>query len=109
MMGAGNYDRRITIRRSAKVNVGGAPTITWSDLAVSIPASAIPISDGERARAGQIQAGNSMRFRFWWAPELSDVNGKDLIVFDGVTFDISHVKEIGRRKEIEVTAASRAD
>lgn len=108
-MGSGNYDRRITIRRATKTNVGGAPNVVWADHAVDVPASAIPISDGERARAGQIEAQNSMRFRFWWAPELSDVNGKDLIVFDGVTFDISHVKEIGRRKEIEITASSRAD
>lgn len=108
-MGAGSYDRRITIRRATKTNVGGAPNTVWADLAVDVPASAIPISDGERARAGQTQAGNSMRFRFWWAPELADVNAKDLVTYDGVTFDISHVKEIGRRKEIEITAAARAD
>lgn len=108
-MGAGNYDRRITIRRFTKTNVGGAVQSVWSNLVVDIAASAIPISDGERARAGQTEAQNSIRFRFWWAPELADVNAKDQIVFDGITFDISHVKEIGRRKEIELTAASRAD
>lgn len=108
-MGSGDYDRRITIRRAAKSNVGGAPVTTWSDLAVDVPASATPISDGERARAGQTMAQNSMRFRFWWAPELADVNGKDQVVYDGETFDIGHVKEIGRRKEIEITAAARAD
>ena len=108
-MGAGKYDRIITIRRAAKTNVGGASQIVWSDYKANIPASAIPISDGERARAGQVEAQNSMRFRFWWAPELADVNAKDQVVFDGVTFDINFVKEIGRRKEIELTAASRAD
>lgn len=108
-MGAGDYDRRITIRRATKTNVGGAPQNVWSDLAVDLPASAIPLSDGERARAGQMLAQNSIRFRFWWAPELASVNAKDEIVFDGVTFDINFVKEIRRRKEIEVTAASRAD
>lgn len=108
-MGAGKYDRIITIRRSAKTNSGGAPVIVWSDYLTNIPASAIPISDGERARAGQTEAQNSMRFRFWWSPEGAALNGKDLVIFDGVTFDISHVKEIGRRKEIELTAASRAD
>lgn len=108
-MGAGKYDRLITIRRFAKTNSGGAPVSVWSDLAANIPASAIPISDGERARAGQTEAQNSIRFRFWWAPELASVNPKDQVVFDGVTFDINNVKEIGRRKEIELTAASRAD
>lgn len=108
-MGAGKYDRIITVRRATKTNSGGAPVITWSTLLANVPASAIPISDGERARAGQTEAQNSMRFRFWWAPELADINAKDQVIYDGVTFDINHVKEIGRRKEIELTAASRAD
>lgn len=108
-MGAGKYDRIITIRRATKTNVGGAPNMVWSDYKANVPASAIPISDGERARAGQEFAQNSIRFRFWWAPELADVNGKDQVVYDGITYDISNVKEIGRRKEIELTAASRAD
>lgn len=108
-MGAGKYDRVITIRRSSKTNSGGSPVITWANYLTDIPASAIPLSDGERARAGQIEAQNSMRFRFWWSPEGATVNGKDEIIYDGVTFDINHVKEIGRRKEIELTAASRAD
>ena len=108
-MGAGKYDRLISIRRATKTNVGGAPNTSWAFVGEDIPASATPISDGERSRAGQTLAQNSIRFRFWWAPELADVNGKDEVIYDGVYFDISHVKEIGRRKEIEITAAARAD
>lgn len=109
IMGAGDYDRRITIRRATKTNVGGAPQTVWASYLTNVPASATPISDGERSRAGQAEAQNSMRFRFWWSPEGATINAKDLVEFDGVIFDIGHVKEIGRRKEIEITAASRAD
>lgn len=108
-MGSGDYDRRITIRRAAKTNVGGAPQIVWSNYLTDVPASKTPISDGERSRGGQTEAQNTDRFRFWWSPEAATITGKDELICDGVTYDIGHVKEIGRRKEIELTAASRAD
>ena len=108
-MDAGNYDRRITIRRYTKTNSGGQQQQTWSNYLTDIPASKTPLSDGERSRAGQTEAQNSDRFRFWWSPEGATINAKDELICDGVTYDINHVKEIGRRKEIELTASSRAD
>ena len=108
-MRAGAMDRRITLERfTATRDEYNEPVQTWATLATRW-ASYEPLSDGERFRASETAANASARFVIRWSTDVADLNPKDRLVFEGTTFDIVHVKEVGRRKGLEITAAARAD
>ena len=81
---------------------------TWADLA-TVWAEMMPLSDGERVKAAEVSAEITTRFRILWSSTVSTVNPKDRLTFDGKTWDIWGVKEIGFRDGIEITAAARSD
>jgi len=106
---AGELDRRIEIRTAAvSTNELNEPVETWIP-AVTVKAKVMPISDGERFRAGEVSAQITTRFLIRWSITTSEITPKDRIVYGGKTFDIFHLKEIGRREGIEISAAARAD
>lgn len=109
-MQAGNLDRRITIERlSVGRDALNNQTESWSPLVSGWPASKMEIRDSERVAAAERGAEVTTRFQIRHSSEVEDVDAKDRIVFDGRTYDIVAVKEIGRREGIEITAAARAD
>ena len=109
-MKAGNMDRRISIQRGSVVDDGFSSSIEeWNDIAANLPAEVNPISDGERWRAGEVGAHVTDRFVVRWQPALADLNPKDRVLYDGRIYDISGVKETGRRQGFEITASARSD
>jgi len=109
-MGAGKYDRLINLMRSTKTEDGvGQPIETFSSLKEKVPAKHNPISDGERLHGGGVFSSVSDRFRIRWSNIVSDLNPKDRVQYNGKDYDIVGVKEIGRRKELEITASARVD
>lgn len=108
-MDAGRLDRRIVIQRATTAaDSFNEPVQTWATLA-TVWAMAKPVSDGERQRAGETLADKQYRFTVRWSYDVSDVDPRDRVVFDGRTFDIIGAKEIGRREFIEITATARAE
>jgi SPP1 family predicted phage head-tail adaptor len=108
-MKSGRLDRFVTFQRATLADDGFSQTLdNWADIA-RVPAEVTPISDGERWRAGEVGASATHRFRVRWQQSLADLNPKDRVVYDDRAFDISGVKEIGRREGLEVTAMSRSD
>lgn len=108
-MRATGRDWLITIQRmTLTYDAHNRPIETWADVA-QVWAEKRDVSDGERFRAAQTEAQITTRFRLLWSPQIADVNPKDRIALDGALYDISGVKEIGRREGIEITAAARAD
>jgi SPP1 family predicted phage head-tail adaptor len=109
MLDAGKLDRRITILRVvSEVSDGvGGKIQTWGDL-TTVWAEVRPISDGERWRAQELQvaAVATDRFRIRWGVGVTVL---DRIRFDGREFEISGVKELGRRVGQEITATARAE
>lgn len=106
-MEAGKLDRRISIERATETTdaVGGVVQ-SWLPVWSGISASATPISDGERWRAGEVAAHVDMRFQIRWG---FGAEVTDRIVYDGRIYEIEGVKEIGRREGQEITAAARAE
>lgn len=106
---AGKLDRRITILRSVNGQSGrmGEVAKVWQELA-TVWASAKPISDSERWRSaqGQEAATATDRFRIRWGLAVTPL---DRLVYNGDEFEISGVKEIGRRVGQEITAIARTD
>ncbi|MGR3452882.1 phage head closure protein [Pseudooceanicola sp.] len=107
---AGKLDRRITLERGTVSDDGFNDAIgePWSVLA-EVWAQSMPLSDGERWRAGSIGATATHRFRIRYSSQVADLNPKDRLVFEGRVYDISGVKELGRRTGLEVTASARVD
>jgi SPP1 family predicted phage head-tail adaptor len=108
-MDAGRLDSRIVLkRRQAGANGFGEPLDEWTTLA-TVWAHVAPVSDGERWRAGETLAAKLCRFTIRWSSTVSALDPRDQIEYDGRTWDIQGVKEIGRREMIEITAAARAE
>ena len=111
-MQAGKFDRRITIERfaagSPAVDAFGGESGAWGALA-TVWAQRTPVSDGEKWRAQEVAAAITERFLIRWSSTVSGVSAKDRISYNSRLYDISGVKEVGRRQYIEITAAARDD
>lgn len=108
-MRAGELDRRIDIQQAViSKNALNESVPSWLSLG-KVWAKKTDVSDGERMRSAETAAQITTRFLIRWSIAMSEVTPKDRVVFDGKTYDIFFVKEIGRREGIEISAAARAD
>lgn len=107
---AGKLDHRIVIIRSTtSPNDYNEPIGVWTDF-VSVRAGYDPVSDGERYRAGETLANRKGRFTIRYSSDVSSVDPRDRVRFDGREWDIDGVKRAGKRGElIEITATARAE
>lgn len=106
-MEAGKLDRRITIERSfATTDAVGGEAPSWLPLR-TVWAEVRQISDGERWRAAEVSAFATTRFIVRWADD--KVEETDRIIYNGGTYDIVGIKELGRRVGQEITASARAE
>lgn len=109
MLGAGALDYRISILRAATaVNSMNEPTDSWSKL-VTVWANFVPISDGEKMRAGETLASQMVRFTVRYSRLVADVDPRDRISFRDAVYDINGVKVLGRKQFLEITATARAE
>jgi head-tail adaptor len=109
MTAAGDLDRRVQVRRASLVDNGLAKVETFADLGSPVWASKFDVSDSERQRAAEVQASITARFRVRWSTFAAGITPKDRLACEGVDYDITGIKEIGRREYREITAAARAD
>lgn len=108
-MRAGALDRWLTLqKRTVADNALGEEAETFVDLA-TVKASKTDVSDAEKVRAQQVGAEITTRFQIRWSVNWSDLNPKDRVTCDGRAYEVTGVKEIGRRDGIEITACARAD
>ena len=99
MISAGKLDRIVTLQRAHTVkNEFGTPTQVWTAMttcrAERVEAEAAEIAD----KAG-VLASEKVVLRLRWHP----VTTADRVLFEGRTYDISHVRQIGRRVGVELT------
>ena len=109
MTAAGNLDRRVQFRRARLDDNGLIKAEVWEDLGRCVWASKRDVSDTERWRAAEVQAQISTRFVVRWSPFTAGVTPKDRLIAEGLEYDISGIKEVGRREYLEITASARAD
>lgn len=101
---AGSLDRRIVIQqRTDTRDAAGEPIPTWSVLD-TVWAALEPLQGQELIEAQETNAKRKARFRIRYR---TDVTEKMRVVWDGETWDINAISEIGRRVGLEllVTAA----
>jgi SPP1 family predicted phage head-tail adaptor len=106
---AGALDRRVTIRRAA-ISYGtfNDPVSTWLDL-ITVWAAARRVTDIEQFRAQEIGAEVTARFTIRYSSEVADLGPADRLAFEGREYNITGVRELGRREWLEISAAARAE
>jgi SPP1 family predicted phage head-tail adaptor len=109
-MKAGALDRRVQFHRATLTDNGFGQAETWAPLGEPVWAARQDVSDGERWRAGEIAAHITTRWTVRWSPFTAALTPRDRLTCDGLSYDISGIKETGgRRAFLEITAAARAD
>ena len=109
-MAAGPLDRKIQFQRFTTVDDGFRQQEVWADHGCAIRCGKRDASDAERWRADEVQASITTRFKVRWSAFTQDLTPADRLIFEGKTYDISGVKEVGhRRRWIEITASARND
>lgn len=108
-MKAGRLDRRIRVQRKAATqNEFGEPVYTWSDY-LTVWAQAKPISGAETFAASQFQAKADIQFLIRWSNASQTITTLDRVAFDGRTFDIVSVDEVGRREGLQILGYTVAE
>lgn len=98
-MRAGRMDRQITIEKPNGTLSGfGEPIDEWSVLA-AVWADVQPQSGREFMAGGGEQATSNMIFVIHYR---ADLNRNMRIVYEGETYDIKAIREIGRRAGMEI-------
>jgi SPP1 family predicted phage head-tail adaptor len=106
MLDAGRLDRRIRLERaSTSTNDFNEVVRTWALLA-EVWARWMPVRDEERWQAGQIGATVTDRFQIRWRAFTPPLGPTDRLIYEGRTYEIHGVKELGRRQGFEITAAA---
>lgn len=110
MGSAGSYDRVIRFIRPALVEDGFSQVEVFADHGVALRGSKTDLSDGERWRAGEVAAHVTTRFVVRYSAFTAGLTPADRLICEGITYNISGLKEVGGRfREIEITASARAD
>lgn len=108
-MGAGRYDRIVELMRATTAEDAAGQPISTFALLKRVHASARAISDGERLQGGGVMSAVNMRFVIRWSEAVRTLDTRDQLIYEGRVHDIAGVKEIGRRRELEITAAARSE
>ena len=103
-MDPGKRDRRITLQRvtqTVEAGSGGVATEAWASVYANVWACVVPVAGREVLSANRVLAGRSARF---YVPFLPGITTKDRISYDGASWNISSIAEIGRRDGMEILA-----
>lgn len=107
----GRMDRRITLERDGEqtgTNAFNEPIFS-EPVSFTVWAAKQDVSDRERFTSAEVAAQVTTRFQIRWSSQTANVDTRWRVRYDGRIYDISAVKEIGRRAGLEITGAARAE
>lgn len=102
-------DRKIRIERNTPVqNDYGQMDDNWAEM-VTLHASWRRALARETIASSEVSATASDVFEIRYSRAWADVGPRDRIVYDGRTYDIQSVAEIGRRQGFRIGAMARSE
>lgn len=102
-----NFDTLITLLRPTSApNAYNEPIVTYSDDSDHW-AAADDLKSWETLKAAEIGQTLTTRFTVRWSPETAAVDGTWHIRAESAEYDVTAVREVGRRQYIEFDAAIR--
>jgi SPP1 family predicted phage head-tail adaptor len=105
-MRIGLLDRRVTIQSLSTVLDGAGQEVeTWGAVA-TVWMRVRPFRGGERFTAQQVVGKAVTTFE---ARYRSDVTIKNRLLWDGKTWDIADIRQLGRKERMEMDATARAE
>lgn len=107
-MQAGRLDRRVTFLQATVADDGLSESKTWADGA-TVWASKTDVSDGERARASQLEATITTRFQVRHSATTAAITVQHRLRCEGRTYEIKAKKELGRRDGYEFSCVAAVD
>jgi len=103
-MKASTLDRVITLQRATEVrDEFGVVTSGWATIA-TLRAQLIQSSTTEFLQGAGLQGEAAVIFRTRW---FGDITVRDRVVYEGVAHDIKELKEIGRRRGLDIRTVAR--
>lgn len=108
-MDAGKLDRRVQFRRFALADDGFTSVEAWANHGLPVRASKREASDRERMAAMEVSATITARFHVRYSAFSAGITPKDRLTCEGREYNITGIKELGRRVGFEITASARAD
>lgn len=104
MISAGKLDRTIRIERAHRViGAAGQESVAWTTVA-TVRAELLQADAVEVAGPHGITSTDSLAFRL---RHLAGITPADRVAYDGRAFNIRSVKEIGRRRALELICEGR--
>jgi SPP1 family predicted phage head-tail adaptor len=104
-MRAGQLTHWITIEKASDaIDDFGVPQPSWT-IHADVKAQVVRQSSEEFVKSYGLSAENRVIFRIRYLPEVTTANR---VVFGDLRFDIIEVKELGRRKDLELRCVERA-
>ena len=111
-MRAGRLDRRLTIRRATRTqNALGETVETWADVA-TVWASKVDKATAEADARGSNEtraATITTHFAVRWSATTATIDPRDRVRCEGRDYDVTGLREIGRREGVEIVATARAE
>lgn len=99
MISAGDLDRFVTLQRAHPVtNEFGTTETVWTAM-TTCRAQLVQAEASAKGDEAGLSAGETIVLRMRWHP----VTVADRVVFEAETYDITHIKQIGRRVGVELT------
>lgn len=103
-------DRRVQFERASQVDDGFTTVEAFAPYGSPLPAAKTDLSDSERQRAGAVDASRMARFVIRYSEWAIGLTPKDRLILDGLAFNITGIKETGRRKQwLEISATAKVD
>lgn len=109
MTGSGDMNRRITLQRATvERNSFNEEIETWGTLA-TVWARKHDVSAAEAFRAQEVGAQLTARFRIRYSDTVATLNPRDRLIFNGLTYNITGVREKDMNRWLEVDCVARDD
>ena len=105
-MRAGRLDRTIAIERldGSAIDADGVPASAWATVA-ELPAEVVRADADEFLTGAGTASAETILFRVRWT---GDLRQTDRVRFNGQTYGITSLVELGRRAGLEIRATTKA-